>query len=41
MIKKYVANLIDFFEYYLADEDLTLYDLDQIDFKIFFRGSHR
>lgn len=36
MIKKYVANLIDFFEYYLADEDLTLYDLDQIDLNFFF-----
>lgn len=39
MIKKYIANLIDFFEYYLADEDLTLYDLDQVDFHFFFKDA--
>ena len=36
-IKKHVSNLLDFFEYYLADEDLTLYDLDQIDLEYFFK----
>lgn len=35
-IKKHISNLIDFFEYYLADTDLTLYDIDQLDFKFFF-----
>lgn len=39
MIKKYIANLMDFFEYYLADEDLTLYDLDQVDFHYFFKDA--
>lgn len=39
MVKKYTANLIDFFEYYLADEDLTLYDLDQVDFHFFFKDA--
>lgn len=28
--KKHLNNLINLFEYYLADEDLTLYDLDEI-----------
>ena len=35
-IGKHISNLIEFFEYYLAQEDLTLYDLDQLDFKNFF-----
>ncbi|WP_353092974.1 hypothetical protein [Tissierella praeacuta] len=37
VVKKYIANLMDFFEYYLADEDLTLSDIDQIDFHDFFK----
>lgn len=36
-IKKHISNLIDFFEYYLADEDLTLYDLNDFDFRYFFK----
>lgn len=36
IVKKHIANLIDFFEYYLADEDYTLYDLDQISLNSFF-----
>ena len=36
VIGKHISNLIDFFEYYLIDEDLTLYDLDQLDFEVFF-----
>lgn len=39
MIKKYTTNLMEFFEYYLADEDLTLYDLDQVDFHYFFEDA--
>lgn len=35
--KKDITNLIEFFEYYLAQEDLTLYDLDKLDFKYFFK----
>lgn len=34
---KDITNLIEFFEYYLAQEDLTLYDLDKFDFKYFFK----
>ena len=29
-IKKHISNLINLFEYYLMDEEMTLYDLDQI-----------
>ena len=36
VIGKYISNLIDFFEYYLIEEDLTLYDLDRLDFEVFF-----
>lgn len=36
-IGKHISNLIEFFEYYLSQEDLTLYDLDQLDFKFFFK----
>ncbi|MDR7856888.1 site-specific integrase [Tissierella sp.] len=36
-VRKYVSNLMDFFEYYLIDENLTLYDIDQVDFDSFFR----
>ncbi len=32
-IKKHVNNLINLFEYCLMDEEMTLYDLDQIDFE--------
>ena len=32
-IKKHITNLINLFEFYLMNEDMTLYDLDQIDFK--------
>lgn len=35
-IGKHISNLVEFFEYYLVQEDLTLYDLDQLDFKDFF-----
>lgn len=35
-VKTYISNLIDFFEYYLIDNDLSLYNLDEIDFNIFF-----
>ncbi len=37
VIGKHISNLIDFFEYYLVDEDLTLYDIDRIDFEMFFK----
>ncbi|MCK9444122.1 MAG: hypothetical protein M0Q14_06315 [Tissierellaceae bacterium] len=37
--KRHLTNLMEFFEYYLADEDLTLYDMDRIDFHLFFRES--
>lgn len=37
VIGKHLSNLIDLFEYYLVDDDLTLYDLDRLDFKIFFK----
>lgn len=38
-IGKHISNLIEFFEYYLVEEDLTLYDLDQLDFKSFFQDA--
>lgn len=38
-IRKHITVLIDFFEYYLADQDLTLYDLNQIDLNLFFEKS--
>lgn len=37
IIGKHISNLIDFFEYYLVEEDLTLYDVDRIDFEYFFK----
>ncbi len=37
IIGKHISNLIDFFEYYLVDEDLTLYHIDKIDFHVFFK----
>ena len=36
-IKKHITNLIEFFEYYLAEDDYTLYDVDKMDFKYFFK----
>lgn len=33
---KIIANLIEFFEYYLADDDFSLRDIDQVDLKLFF-----
>lgn len=35
-IRKDITILMDFFEYYLADEELTLHDLDKIDLNLFF-----
>lgn len=34
-----ISNLIDLFEYYLGDEDLSLYDLDQVDLDLFFNSA--
>lgn len=34
-----ISNLIEFFEYYLAEENLTLYDIDQIDLNEFFNSA--
>ncbi len=36
---KIISNLIEFFEYYLADEDLSLYDIDQVDLNLFFNSA--
>lgn len=38
-IKKHLSNLMEFFEYYLVDEDLTLYDCDLVDFNLFFQDA--
>ncbi|MDD4725821.1 MAG: hypothetical protein PHR70_03405 [Tissierellia bacterium] len=35
-IKEYVANLIEFFDYYLSEDVLTLYDLKDLDLRLFF-----
>ncbi len=35
-IKEHITNLIEFFDYYLSQEELTLYDLDNLDFRLFF-----
>lgn len=35
-IKRYILNLVDFFESYLIEQDLSLYDLKDIDLNIFF-----
>lgn len=40
-IRKYITILMDFFEYYLADDDLTLYDLDHMDLNLFFKEAIR
>ncbi len=39
IIKKHMTNLMEFFEYYLADNDLTLYDIDLVDFDLFLNDS--
>lgn len=36
---KIISNLFEFFEYYLVDQDLSLRDLDKIDFNQFFYSS--
>lgn len=36
-IKKHISNLINIFEYTLSSQDLTLYDIDVLDFKSFFK----
>ncbi len=41
IIKKHITILIDFFEYFLADNDLTLYNLDQVDLNLFFKEAIR
>lgn len=35
-VKKHLTNLANIFEYALADSDMTLYDIDQIDYGEFF-----
>lgn len=35
-VRKHLTILMDFFEYYLADDDFTLYDLDEINLNVFF-----
>lgn len=32
-VKKYVTNLINIYEYFLMEDDLTLYDLDEVNIK--------
>lgn len=34
-----ISSLIDLFEYYLGDEDLSLYNLDQVDLNLFFHSA--
>ena len=36
IIKKHITNLLNIFEYYLMEDELTLFDLDQIDIEYFF-----
>lgn len=38
-INKHIKNLISFFEYYLIEKDLSLYDLNEIDFEMFFTNA--
>lgn len=38
-INKISSNLIEFFEYYLADEDMSISDIDKIDFNFFFKSA--
>ncbi|NLL81222.1 MAG: hypothetical protein GX231_02795 [Tissierellia bacterium] len=35
-IKEHIANLLEFYDYYLAEDGLTLYDLKDLDLKVFF-----
>lgn len=35
-VRKHLANLSNIFEYALADSDMTLYDIDQLDYEEFF-----
>ncbi|NLY45293.1 MAG: hypothetical protein GX053_04805 [Tissierella sp.] len=35
-VKKHISNLTNIFEYALADDDMTLYDIDQIEYHQFF-----
>lgn len=35
-VKKHLSNLTNIFEYTLADDDMTLYDIDQIEYEDFF-----
>lgn len=36
-----ISNLIEFFDNYLSEKNLTLYDLDHFDFKMFFKEAIR
>lgn len=36
-----ISNLIEFFDNYLSEKNLTLYDLDHFDFKLFFKEAIR
>lgn len=35
VVKKYITNLINIYEYFLMEDDLTLYDLNEVDIKEF------
>lgn len=37
IVKNHITNLIDFFEFYLAEDNKTLLSLDQVDFREFFQ----
>lgn len=39
MIKKHVTNLINLYEFYFLDSDMTLYDLDQVDLERLFKDA--
>lgn len=38
-IDRHISFLIEFFEYFLEDQGLTLYDLDRVDLKMFFESA--
>lgn len=38
-IKKHLSNLVNLFEYILSERDLTLYNLDELDFEVFFNDA--
>ncbi len=38
-IKKHLSNLVNLFEYNLSERDLTLYNLDELDFEVFFNDA--